>query len=286
MDEVGRFSIRTDSPEKSLHEIEFLESQTASEDKDPELIRFEGPSFRVSPPSGKNFFRVRRIGEKESKGFWTEVLPVRSFLNFPSISEPVSVPKVKTDSAFIELEKEGKPVLFLNGDRINVSPAAKSQSSVGIDKSYYRINGGDWQVAQKDGIRIFADGEYQMDYYSVDRVGNKETPKTVYFIVDHQAPFTRLNFLGNRSQDSQFQYISGETEIELSAFDSVSGLEKTFYRFRCNSGQESKFSVYEKPIRIKDPMEYCGSGFQIQYYSLDRVGNQEDLRIFLFSYIP
>jgi len=63
---------------------------------------------------------------------------------------------------------------------------------IGVDQTFYRINGGEWQTGSS--FRLTESGDYDIDFYSVDRLGREETiasiPGGVHIdTLPPQAPF-------------------------------------------------------------------------------------------------
>ena len=65
------FQFTTDSNPDSQHEIEFFKSKENQQDS--EVIQFDGNQYKASVNSNFGFFRVRRIGDHDAKGFWSEI---------------------------------------------------------------------------------------------------------------------------------------------------------------------------------------------------------------------
>ncbi|MCZ8238423.1 MAG: hypothetical protein O9346_13220 [Leptospiraceae bacterium] len=268
-----------ESEEGNEYEIEFF---TSGKESRSEI--FKGKHYKNKESIPYEMFRIRAIGRYNSKGFWSDNLKVSDFNKSKSISKIKLEEKKPTqsDDVFIVLEKNGEKTFYLNGDKVGFEI---SKSEVGIDKTFYRLNGGDWNIYSEKGLRFIKDGEYQMDYYSVDRIGNKESTKSVNFIVDIRTPITELEFINSDNKLFPEGFISGMTKFKLNAKDEVSGIDYTNYRFVCSNGKETEFSKFLEPIDINDGINFCKSGFQIQYYSVDKVGNQEQMRTYPFSYI-
>jgi hypothetical protein len=276
---------KTNSEKDSIHEVEFLESEN---DELGDIERFQGNQYSQKLPKNKTHFRVRRTGAHGAIGFWTEKFSIQSF---SKRNEPIQVPPdldeapvSRGDDIFIELVKDGKPFQYLNANKIAIEP--NSSSKLGIDKTLYRLNHGDWNTMSKDGLQFLKDGEYQMDYYSIDLVGNKEQAKTVNFLVDTVPPLTELVFFTYAQDKNSVVYTRGSLDISLLAKDTGSGIEKTYYRYVCLNGKSNEFQTYNKAFPMKEGMDFCNSHFQIEYYSIDKVLNQEKTRTTYFSYIP
>lgn len=85
---------------------------------------------------------------------------------------------------------------------------------------------------------------------------------------DGKAPKTSLHFNANQGiQKGTTIYLSGEAVLEFAATDPFSGVESIFY-----SVNGDEFSQYSKPIEFTNDGEYT-----IRFYSIDNVGNKEDV---------
>ena len=65
---------------------------------------------------------------------------------------------------------------------VTVTLAATDTGGSGVDRTEYRINGGDWQAYTAPFTRS-QPGDYAIDYRSVDRTGNLEETKSVDFTI-------------------------------------------------------------------------------------------------------
>lgn len=278
-------SFRTDSDSETTHEIEFL-----SEATDPmgDIRQFSGNSYKEVPPQNRKFFRVRKLGSAGAPGFWTDSLAISEYLEQSAKLQPelpmVSTKPPENDSVFIEVKKEGKEIRYLNGKQIAIQPSVDSLPR--IDKTYFRVNNGDWQTLGRDGIQFTEDGEYQMDYYSVDRLGNRETAQSVLFLVDTKAPLTFLSLSTFNHPNGSLRYTNGDSMITFVVDEDGSGVEKTLYQIQCRHGKTKPFQPYTKPFSVQDGLQFCQSDFRINYHSIDQVQNQEPIKSFFFSYIP
>ena len=102
------------------------------------------------------------------------------------------------------------------------------------------------------------------------------TKKVVYPITDiifeiyadSRSPRTTIKYNGAKTYKKDGKiYVGGEAKIELSARDEMSGVEQVLY-----SIDGSPYKKYEKAIDINEEKEY-----QLKYYSVDNVGNVEEL---------
>ncbi|TDF94865.1 carboxypeptidase-like regulatory domain-containing protein [Paenibacillus piri] len=141
-----------------------------------------------------------------------------------------------------------------------VDPAPGS----GVDKTLYRINGGNW-TEYAAPFTIIIDGSYTIEYYSKDRAGNAEAGKSFTFKLDKTLPVTKYAFAPiNAVTPAGKTYIAG-FNITLSATDNLSTVTGTVYRTN-GSGWKS----YTGPFDI-----YATTTQTVEYYSTDGAGNQE-----------
>lgn len=271
--------------------MEFLDSEDLQLGR---IITFRGNQFTLDPQAiTENFFRIRRIGKHRAKGFWTEAYRVQDFIREPlSIEEEeeptiTKVPELpvekKSNEIFLELEKNGKKLLFLNGRAVSIQP--ETQGSIEIEKIIYRLNNGEWQNYKDNPLEFREDGEYQMDYYSVDILGNVEPTQSVIFLVDNKAPMTRVVYPSYEEKSSRIRYVAGTIELKLEAKDNVSGVDKSYYRFLCQLEGSKQFQTYQDSISLESGMKECGKSFYLEYYSEDRLGNREKPKTRYFSWM-
>lgn len=96
---------------------------------------------------------------------------------------------------------------------------------------------------------------------------------------DGKAPKTSLNFNANQGiQKGTTIYLSGDAVLEFSATDPFSGVQSILY-----SINDDEFSQYTNPIVFNNDGEYT-----IRFYSIDNVGNKEDVgeRLILIDSTP
>ena len=154
------------------------------------------------------------------------------------------------------------------GEIINVKLNPTDATS-GVEKTYYSING----EAFKELINnISLDKEllYKIKYYSVDNVGNAETPKLITIKIDLTSPVTKLTV----NPDLYNDIISPRSKIQLESSDENSKIKKTVF-----SINEGTFYNYHKPIVISGLKE---GEHTITYYSIDNAGNEENKKDYKF----
>ncbi|KAF0221740.1 MAG: hypothetical protein FD174_71 [Geobacteraceae bacterium] len=104
---------------------------------------------------------------------------VRSFTALVDNTPPVSTMSISTP------KREADGVFYINSSTILVPMAADNLS--GIAKTEYRLAG---KGIERDPLpfSIATDGKYRIEYWSADKAGNLETPKTVTVIVNNSLP--------------------------------------------------------------------------------------------------
>ena len=148
----------------------------------------------------------------------------------------------------------------------NVTVNLSSNDVNGVNATYYRINNGNWKEYENE-IVLTNEGEYILEYYSIDDAGNKEKVKNITIKIDKTKPSTSHTIEPSSPNGKNGWYISNVT-ISLSANDAISGINKILYRINNGSWNE-----YSQQIKITEGGEYV-----IEYYSIDNAGNEESVK--------
>ena len=132
----------------------------------------------------------------------------------------------------------------------------------GVKTTYYRIDGNNWSVYTEPFI-LTSEGEHLLEYYSIDVSGNAEMVKGVEIKIDKTPPHTIFNI----SAQAENGWYNEIVEVILIPGDSISGVDKTFYRIDGGEWKE-----YAGNVSI-------GEGIHnFQYFSIDFAGNSEKPR--------
>ncbi|TGN18208.1 LBF_2017 N-terminal domain-containing protein [Leptospira idonii] len=291
--------ILIDASEDSNFELELWKEAPGEDDavtkSVPEVIFIKGNRINVNPKDEFVFFRVRRIGKFGAKGFWTQVYSTTADTNSPlsvpneyKVEKPVVVvkkevpkidpPVVNTDSFVLVPNNSGTVSRFLTREKLNVS----AQTNTKIAGTKYRINGGNWQTTPDGQALAFQEeGEYDLEYYSTDLLGNKEPIRSIQFIKDTKAPRTNVQWNDpNQGNLDVPKFISSATKISLQAVDSGSGSGDSFYSFFCQGISNPSFKKYDSPISVGDGFSECKNNYRLLIYSVDKVGNREEVQDF------
>jgi hypothetical protein len=118
----------------------------------------------------------------------------------------------------------------------------------GVDTILYRLDGGAEQVYQNPlQLDVQGEGSHHIQYYSVDRVGNREAPQTYAYVVDRQPPAISLSIHGPQFSSQGVRYTSPKAEIELASRHAVVGA--TPIRYRIDGGAPI---VYKEPFHLPE----------------------------------
>jgi len=145
-------------------------------------------------------------------------------------------------------------------------------------------------------FHFMEDSVHDLEFYCMDHLGNKEEGDFLeYFKVDTEAPNTTKTYVGPHYVDENgTEWIDGVTEVELTAVDGgeicAVGVNQTYWKNillddpkdwhfcyeNCTlwaPNPTGGFNVYEG--RFNKTEESCHI---IEYYSVDDLGNQEDIK--------
>ena len=154
-----------------------------------------------------------------------------------------------------------KDSIYYLGAKVEIKFNARDATS-GVEDTYVSVNGQPYSKLTNP-VQLNEEKLYKIKYYSVDHVGNTESPNLVYIKIDLTKPITKLTV----DPDLYNDILSSRSKIELEALDENSKISKTV--FSINKGS---FYNYNKPIVISGLSE---GEHTITYYSADNAGNQE-----------
>ncbi len=190
------------------------------------------------------------------------ILPLQDVI-FPVYADgvpPVTVLKLNNASHYF---KNGI-TYFGKGLKINVE--AKDTVS-GVETTYLSINQSPYQDIVSAPKTFEEEKEYRLAYYSVDHVGNVESPKFEKFYIDLLPPVTSYEIIGEKKGN----FLSSKAFIKLTSKDSLSGVNRILVSI--NGGPERIYSIPIPLSLLKD------SNSKIQYYAIDNVGNKEVAKV-------
>jgi fibronectin type 3 domain-containing protein len=129
-----------------------------------------------------------------------------------------------------------------------------TDNDTGVAKTYYSLNDGPF--TEGSSVTVEKEGINKLSFYSVDKVGNTESVKTVEVKIDQTAPVTALD----QNPGDFTQSYTGN----LVATDTDSGVDKTYYSINGEDFVEgTTFTVDKEGVN------------QLSFYTVDKVGNKE-----------
>ena len=149
------------------------------------------------------------------------------------------------------------PSAWVHGP-VTVSLTASDTGGSGLAATYYSLNGSTPSVAPTGTVQVSAEGTNTLEYYSVDRSGNREATHSVDVRIDNFAPVSSALV-------APLYY--GAVHIDLSAMDALSGVAET--RWSLDGG-----TSWTVGTSVDIPAEQRGT-YLLLWYSVDNVGNSE-----------
>jgi len=146
----------------------------------------------------------------------------------------------------------------------------------GLSSTAYRIYNDaldiDWIIyMQPFYLTGLSDGNYHIDYYSTDYVGNIEPTNMVTVILDDTPPTTTLT-IGEPKYATDITYVTSETTFTLEADDNAgSGIYFIAYRIS-NGTYDGSWLPYTAPFCLT---ALTDGVYTIEFNSTDKVGNVE-----------
>ncbi|MEH7335185.1 hypothetical protein V7161_21395, partial [Neobacillus drentensis] len=172
-------------------------------------------------------------------------------VSFYSIDNAGNVEDAK--SVDVKIDREA-PETVINASTywyntdVNLELTAKDNLS-GVKATYYSVDDAEFVVGTS--FTLEKEGVHKVSFYSVDNVGNVEEARTVEVKIDKEAPKTTANVIG-------------DSFVELTASDNLSGVHATYYSVNGSDFQEG----------TRFPVDKAGVN-TITFYSVDNAGNME-----------
>jgi len=140
----------------------------------------------------------------------------------------------------------------------------------GCDETYYRLkyNNGSWSdwILYEGSFSLYSgDGIYEVEYYSVDNVGNEEIVQYEIDKVDTEAPTTTKTIGEPKYEDEEKLWITSNTNLTFICTDSEVGCDEICVNQEC----------IPTNLSIKN-IEGDDGEYIVNYYSTDLLGNIED----------
>ena len=137
------------------------------------------------------------------------------------------------------------------------------------DKTYYKIDNGAWNI-YNNKFEISTDGNHTLEYYSIDKAGNKENTNKVYIKIDKDIPTVSFN------PDSQDNWTNNNLNVNITGKDKTSGVKGIYYLIispnqNCPAVGDSSYIYSNNPTSVT-----IDSDSKICAYAVDNAGNVGD----------
>ncbi|RLE31098.1 hypothetical protein DRJ54_01275, partial [Candidatus Acetothermia bacterium] len=183
---------------------------------------------------------------------------------YPLMEPPVELPPEAAPMRTVDLSAVGERgiVSLAAGSLVRLTA---TDVGVGVDKIFYRLDGGEWLV-YSEPFALPDKSVVRMEYYAVDKLGNKEPQRALTLYLDIQPPVTRI-VAGDPHYyaDDGRLWATSHTPFELVS-DDESGTANIFYRI-----DEGEWRAYSGAFTIPGPE----GPHKVEYYAIDLYGNRE-----------
>ncbi|MEI7012386.1 hypothetical protein [Leptospira licerasiae] len=245
--------------------------------EDREFLRihhfYKTKNFRYEFNSQDSKFYVRVVGINVDGGRGVSS-PIISLAE-----KFAAAPKVKVERPSTVVASSEELRISLGGDPKTGEPSSNSPGSANSQKqvpvsTYYRVNGGEWQ--RYDGsISLSQEGWNEVEFYSEDILGNKETPKKTKYLKDTTAPQVRL--IGEKKGQSGLIEIKSGAELTLQVTEEGSGMEEITINLAARDGSGAEVNLTLSGEETKKPIKISSSGIDglstLRWEANDKAGN-------------
>ena len=149
--------------------------------------------------------------------------------------------------------------------------ASDAQSGMlgGSAATYYRLGSSGSFSTYSGPLTISGDGSHEVDYYSVDALGNPEATNVGYVNIDTTAPTV--------TDDARGGWSNAAVVVTLKPLDSGSGIAKTQYKLDSDSTWSD---TSNDTFTVPAPKDGTNDGVHTyDYRAIDNAGNESDGRL-------
>jgi len=164
---------------------------------------------------------------------------------------------------------EGDQLKDIYSPRTTISLSSKDVSS-GVNKIYYSFNGEAYKIYTGTlTLDKMPEGDYEMMFYAVDNVENKEEIQKFSFFLDKTPPAIVAEIKGDQFQNRGRVYISNRTQMQLTASDNKSEVDRIYFAI---DGERER--LYREPF----PLIKSEGTHIIKYSAVDKVNNKNEMQ--------
>ena len=150
---------------------------------------------------------------------------------------------------------------YING-KAEINLSATDQLS-GLEKIMFSINQEPYKEYTTTLI-LEIEGEYKLSYFSYDRVGNVESAKSIFIVLDKTSPKTSLEIKGDYFES----VLSGNAKLVLKTEENASGIARL--AIKLNDESERNYQGAINTSKLPQGQH------KLIYYAIDNLGNTEE----------
>lgn len=182
--------------------------------------------------------------DQEGDGIFEKLISPTSVLN-PSQSQDLFSPETQA----VLTGTQGISGFYRSDVNVNFNAtdeiSGQDQSQVsGVLKTLFSLNGSEFQEATT--TLVISEGAHTLNFYSIDKAGNKEVVKQVKFFIDKTAPEIQIQFNPNLKdlEFKGFDNVSTTSAVSVLDSDNIVTLED-------EAGNVTKLEFKEKGRRVR-----------------------------------
>ena len=122
-----------------------------------------------------------------------------------------------TTISFDPLEPDGCNGWYVS----NVTVTLNATDNNGVDATYYRINGGEWETYDSPFVLSEDGDDILIEYYSVDKLGNTEDVKSATLDIDQTPPWIRVEW-----EVTKISWRKWKVGFTIYCTDNTSGIDR------------------------------------------------------------
>ncbi|TGL60674.1 hypothetical protein [Leptospira sarikeiensis] len=228
--------------------------------------------YEFGPHDSKYYVRVVGINADGVRGVSSPIISLEAkFAAAPKV-------KVERPSTVVAASEElrislGDPKTGGTSSSSSSPGSANSQKQVPVS-TYYRVNGGDWQKYE-GSISLSEEGWNEVEFYSEDILGNKETPKKTKYLKDTTPPQVKL--IGEKKGQSGLIEIKSGAELTLQVTEEGSGMDEITINLSARDGSGEEVNLTLSGEEAKKPIKVSSSGIDglslLRWETNDKAGN-------------
>jgi hypothetical protein len=138
-----------------------------------------------------------------------------------------------------------------------------------IENVFFRFNEGkELKYSQPILAKNLPQGDYTLEYWAEDNVGNITEKRTFNFYIDKTPPTIIPEIMGKTYIINGKEFSSGRSLLKLTTIDNKAGTKEVYY-----SINNSEYKKYEKPVLLNN----TGGKLSVRVYALDNVNNRNEI---------